>query len=247
MNGVSAGAAALAASLVLTAGAGAGAVGGGHAHAVRAVSASSRLSPAAVAPADTQLWLADLESELRSYWSAVLADRPTSYRGPQATVLYTDRIPTPCGKMPMQNAIYCDADRTVYLDGSWLGQLLAGPATRPVAAFVPAHEWGHELQDEFGRLNGGSSTRYLRALELNADCYAGVFFGSIEAPGGLEPEARAVHSFLAAAGDLRAARVPHGTGRQRIRWFDIGVTSASPAACDDVFRVEHALAGPPAE
>jgi predicted metalloprotease len=150
---------------------------------------------------------------------------------------------------------YCPNDRKVYLDLSFWQELqdrfgASGDAAR---AYVIAHEMGHHVQNLLGateeaeRLGArGASSGSVR-LELQADCYAGVWAAhAAQVSGGrvsLNPDdiqdgLRAA----AAVGDDTLQRetqgrvVPdsftHGTSAQRTRWFQRGASTGDPAACD---------------
>jgi uncharacterized protein len=149
---------------------------------------------------------------------------------------------------------YCPADRKVYLDLSFWQELegqfgAAGDAAR---AYVIAHEVGHHVQHLTGqteRVRGdsrGSESGAVR-LELQADCYAGVWAAQAARVSGgqvaLDP--RDIEDGLraaAAVGDDTLQRrsqgrvmpdaFTHGTSEQRMRWFRTGVSQGDPAACD---------------
>jgi hypothetical protein len=104
------------------------------------------------------------------------------------------------------------------------------------------HEWGHEVQDELGTLDRTSERPYLRALELQADCFAGLFTRSQRDAGRIDaPAVDDARSFFASAGDPSPKTRSHGTGPQRVAWFNAGYRSDDLAVCDAVFKKEHAL------
>jgi predicted metalloprotease len=178
-------------------------------------------------------------TQLTDFWRSTLGMRVVSYRGPDAIVYYRSRIDSACGLTYMANARYCPDDGTIYLDESWIEGFLAKNDQSWIA--ILAHEWGHEVQDELGALTLSEERPYLRALELQADCYAGAFMRAAQNQGLRDPQTVADgRRFFAAAGDPSKTTGSHGTGPQRDRWFDTGVGSGF-TACLDVFKKEHAL------
>jgi predicted metalloprotease len=167
-------------------------------------------------------------------------------------VLFRDRYPTGCGTGDAaMGPFYCPLDRTVYLDLSFFDELAQrfGAPGDFARAYVVAHEVGHHLQTlqgidaktGRGRVQGaeGGSVR----LELQADCYAGVW-GSVAKQRGILDPGDVEEGLKAAAsiGDDRLQRetsgvvVPdsftHGTSAQRVRWLRTGLESGSLRACD---------------
>ena len=202
--------------------------------------ATTRTTPAQADPVDGRALIATVAADLTSYWSTTLASSVPSYQGPRATVYYSSRIDTACGPTAMRNAGYCPADDAVYLDETWIDPLLATGDYTPIA--ILAHEWGHEVQNQLGDDDRSSEHAYLRALELQADCYAGMFLRSEMDGGRLDPAAAAdARRFFVAAGDPSPKTRSHGTGPQRLAWFNAGYRSATLDVCASVFRKEHAM------
>lgn len=178
------------------------------------------------------------------------------YEPPAAVVLYDQATGTGCGLgQAAMGPFYCPPDRKVYLDLSFWRDLEAqlGAGGEAARAYVIAHEIGHHVQtltgaSERARRMGaqGAESGSVR-LELQADCYAGVWAAHAAAvsngqvaltPGDLEDGLRAA----AAVGDdtlqrrSRGQVVPdaftHGSSEQRMRWFRRGAETGDPAACD---------------
>ena len=76
-------------------------------------------------------------AELSDYWQATLGTRVPSYQGPHAIVYYQSPIDTPCGPSTMRNARFCPSDDTIYLDETWMNELLAVDDYTPVALARP--------------------------------------------------------------------------------------------------------------
>lgn len=178
------------------------------------------------------------------------------YRPPDAVVIYDRATGTGCGMgQSAMGPFYCPADRKVYLDLSFWQELESkfGAGGEAARAYVIAHEIGHHVQNLTGATDTaqrmgmrGADSGAVR-LELQADCYAGVWAAHAAAVSGgqVQLDPRDIEDGLraaAAVGDDTLQRrsqgqvVPdaftHGSSEQRMRWFRTGVQSGDPAACD---------------
>lgn len=181
---------------------------------------------------------------------------------PPTVILYEQGTSTGCGfGQSAMGPFYCPADQQVYLDLSFWRQMetqLGASAADFARAYVIAHEYGHHVQTLTGasdqvrraqqRAAGqAEANRYSVALELQADCYAGVWAANAAAVsnGAVALEAGDLEEGLrtaAAIGDDTLQRrqggrvVPegftHGSSAQRIEWLRRGYQSGDPAACD---------------
>ncbi len=168
-------------------------------------------------------------------------------------VLYRDAVDTACGSATAAvGPFYCPADRYVYLDLSFYGdmerQLRAGGDF--AWAYVISHEVGHHIQqqlgtsDEVNRIRQSDPDRANDAsvrLELQADCYAGVWARSVfdDLEEGDVDEAMTASE---AVGDDRLQQqagrrvdpdsFTHGSSAQRRAWFERGRARGEPADCD---------------
>lgn len=178
-----------------------------------------------------------------------------SYR-PVTLVLYAGGAQSPCGLASgATGPFYCPGDRTVYLDTGFFATLerQLGAGGDFAAAYVVAHEVGHHVQDELGilgpvnqrraRADAATSNALSVRVELQADCFAGIFARFEEGKGYIEGGdiAEAMNAAARIGDDTlqkNAGRRPmpdsftHGTSRQRQDWFARGYESGEVADCD---------------
>jgi len=188
-------------------------------------------------------------------WGRIFAQSNAQYR-PPTLVLYDGAVRSACGMgQAAMGPFYCPGDEKLYIDLSFFRDL----QTRFQApgdfaqAYVLAHEVAHHVQrlsGSFrrveaaqGRVSQEEFNRISVRMELQADCYAGVWghhAGTLK-----QLEAGDIAEGLAAAtaiGDDRLQKqtqgrvVPesftHGSSEQRVRWFRRGLESGNPQACD---------------
>ena len=204
--------------------------------------------------------LADMISvvmaDTEDVWSEIFAAGGQRYREP-TLVMFTGRTSSACGMgQAAMGPFYCPADQKAYIDLSFYEDM----RTRFKApgdfaqAYVIAHEVGHHVQNLLGisgkvhrmkqQLSEGEANRMSVRLELQADCFAGVWANRAHRARNIL-EAGDVDEALNAAsaiGDDRLQRqsrgtvVPesftHGTSEQRQRWFRVGLESGNPDSCD---------------
>jgi uncharacterized protein len=187
-------------------------------------------------------------------WQDVFRRAGEPYRRAKL-VLYGGAVDTGCGSASSAvGPFYCPADERVYLDLSFEREMKRslGAGGDFAWAYVIAHELGHHVQkltgtsDEVRRQQQAdrSKTNPLSVrVELQADCYAGVWASTVYKRGDLQ-EGDLDEAFTAAeaVGDDRLQRraqgtidpdsFTHGTSEQRKRWFRTGYDKAEPGACD---------------
>jgi predicted metalloprotease len=188
-------------------------------------------------------------------WSQIFRERGSTYQAP-VLVLFTQATQSACGVgQSAMGPFYCPSDRKVYLDLSFFRDLdqRFGAAGDFAQAYVVAHEVGHHIQTITGisdRVRGaqrGVSERQANQLsvrmELQADCYAGVF-AHYESRRGILDQGDAEEGLRAAAaiGDDRLQQqgqgrvVPesftHGSSEQRVSWLRRGMENGKVEACD---------------
>jgi uncharacterized protein len=194
-------------------------------------------------------------AETEDTWKTIFQQAGSTYEEPKLNV-YSGASSTGCGfSSAAAGPFYCPNDRTVYIDLSFFDQLdrqLGAPGDF-AQAYVIAHEVGHHVQNLEGtlgkfaearqRLDEASANRLSVAVELQADCYAGVWAHSAEAAKIVEPgDIDEALGAASAVGDDTLQRrqqgyvVPesfnHGTAEQRQQWFQTGYQSGDPQRCD---------------
>ncbi len=189
-------------------------------------------------------------NSVQSYWQGAL-------RGyePARTRFFEGGVATACGEASSAvGPFYCPVDRYVYIDLGFFDELESqfGASGGPLAqAYVLAHEYGHHIQNltgVLGRARSGATGPQSEAVrvELQADCYAGVWVANALRTGLVEELTRAdvqdALSAAAAVGDDRIqeriqGRVTpegwtHGSSDQRQSWFVRGIEGGTPNSCD---------------
>jgi len=190
-------------------------------------------------------------------WTAAFQERGLTYVDPKLR-LFRDIYATACGQgQAAAGPFYCGEDRIVYLDLAFfdlMTQQLGAPG-QFARAYVIGHEVGHHVQNLLGILGRVNAQREQASeaqsnalsvrLELQADCFAGVWANRSQREQGWRLESGDIESALNAAAQIgddtlqRRARgtvVPetftHGTSAERVNWFKRGVNSGRIDACD---------------
>jgi len=191
-------------------------------------------------------------TNINDVWSSKLK----GYTQPKV-VLYDQGTGTGCGfGQTAMGPFYCPNDATVYLDLSFWQMMeeLGGSSADFARAYVIAHEIGHHVQTQTGasqkveEMRGTSSAnQYSVALELQADCYAGVWAANAAAvsEGKVAVEAGDLEAGLKTAnaigddtlqkrggGRVSPEKFTHGSSAQRVEWLRRGYDTGDPRQCD---------------
>src|SRR5215469_786535 len=189
--------------------------------------------------------------DAQNTWRQILGDRYQDAK----LVLFRDQVESACGfGQAASGPFYCPGDEKVYIDLSFYDELERrfGAPGEFAQAYVLAHEIGHHVQKLTGvenkvrqvqNSNPGEANPLSVAMELQADCLAGVWAHSTQQRGLLDPGdvESALHAAAAVGDDhiqqMTRGRVQpetftHGTSQQRVDWFDKGLESGSIAACN---------------
>jgi predicted metalloprotease len=203
-----------------------------------------------------------VENSLTSYWSEALpAQSNTAFRPETSVQTFTGATGTGCGNATSQvGPFYCPTDETIYLDTTFfedvLQQQLNGPSGDFVEPYVLAHEYGHHIQNLLGtmgkvRTQQGPNSDSVR-LELQADCYAGMWTKNATSTDNAQGEAlilelsqedisQAIEAAKAVGDDriqkettgrVNQEQWTHGSSAARVKWFQTGYTQGSLQACD---------------
>jgi predicted metalloprotease len=184
-------------------------------------------------------------------WGEVFAQNQMTYQPPKV-VLFTDATQSGCGMAQSASGpFYCPNDKKVYIDLSFYDQLRQqfGAPGDFAQAYVIAHEIGHAVQDqtgvlpEFNRLRGSMSREeqnaYSVRVELQADCYAGVWANFAQRQNYLEQgdveeainAANAIGDDTLTRGQVSPRNFTHGTSEQRMAALRKGMQSGDVGQC----------------
>jgi predicted metalloprotease len=197
------------------------------------------------AETDTACFVGAVVNDVQATWQDIFRSEGKRYDVTKL-VLFTQATTSACGQASAATGpFYCPADQKVYLDLGFFQELRDrfGAPGDFAQAYVIAHEFGHHVQNLLGtmqRAQRAGREGSIR-LELQADCYAGIWAHETE----VQPD---VHDFdealdaASAVGDDRLQRQAgqrvnretwtHGSSAQRMQWFRTGADSGDPAVCD---------------
>lgn len=207
------------------------------------------------APADDNKKFASFVlKSTENVWSNVFRKSGLTYREPKL-VLFTNQVSSACGLAESaMGPFYCPGDNKLYLDFAFFDELkreFNAPGDS-AQAFVIAHEVGHHVQNLLGTMDkvtqaqarsGEREKNQLSvALELQADCFAGIWAAGVKNKGLLEEgdAEEAIRAAAAVGDDMIQKRtqgyvVPdsftHGSAQQRVTWFTKGFQSGDVSQC----------------
>jgi hypothetical protein len=173
-----------------------------------------------------------VRSDVETYWGSVLPEQLLTYSPIAVFAPYTAPVDTPCGPIPINNAVYCFLNAGVYYHAPFMQELLdsIGDAA---PAFVIAHELGHHIgTGHLGWFGGITLTK--KQSELGADCLGGAWLASADHRGMLEEgdAEELIETMFAIADPDYTWFDPneHGTFQQRLTALATGV-QGGPWAC----------------
>jgi predicted metalloprotease len=193
--------------------------------------------------------------DIEDTWGKLFEQGGGTYEAPRL-VLFSGAVDSACGQASAAvGPFYCPPDRKVYLDLQFFSELSErfGAPGDFARAYVVAHEVGHHVQNLLGtsdrvqrqrsRMDQASANALSVRLELQADCYAGVWGYYAARRNILEPgDVESALGAASAIGDDRLQKqargyvVPesftHGSSAQRVRWFRAGLESGDVRRCD---------------
>ena len=195
-----------------------------------------------------------LVDDIQKVWTGVMQNESIGYQRAKL-VVFRDVTPTACGTgQSATGPFYCPGDNTVYLDLGFFDELHRrfGAPGDFAQAYVVAHEIGHHVQNLVGtsdrvheamQSDRRNANEYSVRLELQADCYAGIWAHSAAQRNLLEQGD--VEEGLAAAASVGDDRIQsmsgravnpesftHGSAEQRMEWFQRGLKSGNIRECD---------------
>jgi predicted metalloprotease len=236
--------------------------GGGQSRYEQHYQPEQRRSTRQVPNDQTGQFIAAVVGNTEDTWKEIFAQSGKQYRPPRVR-LFSRAVQSACGMAQSATGpFYCPNDQRIYMDTSFFREIeqrfrgCSGKACEFAQAYVIAHEVGHHVQNATGILQraqqaqqqaggrGAAANRIQVRVELQADCYAGVWakqsntkYNFLE-PGDIE----AAMQTAAAIGDDRLQKqargtvVPdsftHGSSEQRQRWFKIGFDQGRVSACN---------------
>jgi len=197
------------------------------------------------APADEQgQFVSKVLGSTEAVWGKIFQQANAQYR-PPTLVLFEGQVRSACGAaQSAMGPFYCPNDEKLYIDLSFFRDLqtrFRAPGDF-AQAYVIAHEVGHHVQKLTGNIKSNSNQQSVR-VELQADCYAGVWGHHAGAMKQLDAGdvAEALNA-ASAIGDDRIQKqtqgrvtpdsFTHGSSDQRVRWFKRGMDSGRPKDCD---------------
>jgi uncharacterized protein len=221
-------------------GGGGGMLGGGGGG---STSGESRLTP------EQKQLMTGVLGSTEQVWSQIFQQAGAQYQ-PTKLIAYTNYNQSGCGAaQAAMGPFYCPTDKQIYIDPAFFEELsrrFQAPGDF-AQAYVIAHEVGHHIQDLEGTLDkaqaaqaragtvGGNQIQV--GIELQADCYAGVWAnrsGLLEA-GDIEEGMRAAEAIgddMLTKGQVSPDNFTHGTSEQRMTALRTGLQSGQPSACN---------------
>ena len=240
-----------------------GALGGGGGAALpppSAQPAGPAAPPAQTSAAEEQLvkFMSFVLDDAQSNWAQLFQAGGAEYQRARL-VLFRDQVNTGCGgAQSASGPFYCPADQKIYVDLGFYDELRRrfGAPGDFAQAYVLSHEIGHHIQNLLGTerkmrqlqgRNPGARNELSVRLELQADCYAGIWGRHAQQAGRLdEGDVEEALKAASAVGDdrisemqgtsIRPESFTHGSAAQRMTWFRRGYDTGQMESCDTFSR-----------
>ena len=193
------------------------------------------------------LW--NLTKDVDTYWTKTFEDSGLSEpRVSYAWIPAGQAASSACGPLDDSAAAYCSGDDTIYISEQFATDIYNGALDHALpgssqgfgrtygdfaVAYIVAHEYGHQIQDELGMFERYGQQVPTMAFELQADCYAGAWANSANLENRLEyGDVEEALDAALAVGDFDTANPGHhGTPEQRREAWLSGFESGDPASC----------------
>jgi predicted metalloprotease len=232
--------------------------GGGNSGSIHAPAQAAPAAPAHAPPANDTMarFVSTILASTEDVWGEIFTQHGRTYERPHL-VLYRGEMPTACGTgESAMGPFYCPRDRKVYIDLGFYQTLRdrLGSPGEFAQAYVIAHEVGHHVQNLLGttakvealraRENRVQANATSVRVELQADCYAGVWAFHSQAEkhwldqGDIESALNAASHIgddalqRQAQGRIVPDSFTHGTSAQRVNWFKRGLARGEIGDCD---------------
>lgn len=197
------------------------------------------------ATSEMQDFVARVLGDTEDTWSAIFERAGQDYPEPTLTV-FSGSVRSACGQASAATGpFYCPGDQNLYIDLNFYNELRDkfGAPGDAAQAYVLAHEVGHHVQNVLGQLQQGQGNEASVRVELQADCYAGVWAHHTQQKGLLQQgDVEEALTAASAVGDdaiqqrTQGYVVPesfnHGTSEQRADWFGRGFQAGTVESCD---------------
>ncbi len=192
-------------------------------------------------------------ASLNQTWEPVFKQAGVPFEDPILRFPASNNFSTGCGSGSVgMGPFYCPGDQTIYIDTSFYDQLgrMAGRGGDFARYYVVAHEYGHHIQKLTGvaaairsaqSQNPRAANQLQVRMELQADCYAGVWAGknrNLIEPGDLEEGMRAASAIgddtlqRSAGQRVNPEGFTHGTSEQRMEALQLGLNARDDSVCD---------------
>jgi uncharacterized protein len=194
-----------------------------------------------------------ISASTNAVWSSIFAQSGEQYPAPKINI-FRNAVQTACGiGQSAAGPFYCPGDRQVYLDLAFFDELATrfGAPGDFAQAYVVAHEVGHHIQtitgieDKVRRAQRGGNKNELQVrMELQADCYAGIWTHHAQKSQGILEQGDLEEGLKAAfavgddtiqkqtQGYVQPDSFTHGSAQQRMDWFKRGYQNGDIQACD---------------